>query len=65
MKLPLASLSRFYDASEMNFYCLLPSTQEKPRGGKKNRTHQEEQADLSKAGELATPWGSWSKLQKT
>ena len=44
----------------MKFNCILPTqlTKNHSRGGKKNRTHQEELADLSKGGDLATPWGS-------
>ena len=44
----------------MKFNCILPTqlAENHGRGGKKNRTHQEEPADLSKGGDLATPWGS-------
>jgi hypothetical protein len=69
LKLPQASLSRFYDASEMKFYCILPPPHQKPKGwgelGKENRTHQEEQADLSEVGNWLLQKQQESKVQKT
>lgn len=54
LKLPQASLSEFYDASEMKFYCILPPPLEKPQGRKEKQNPPRGTSRPVRGGELAT-----------